>query len=779
MDGDLGNHRIVPRPVKKEDSTSNNVNNAIKQERAKPEYMRYAQQKNAKQIFMLKVVACFIVLGLIAVIVLIVITTGVFTKKAPVEPVKPTQINCPAIPACPACPSFPAIPSCPSIPACPACSSNKATSDEIESQKVAANAAAVLAAAQKLASQSSANKYTQDSANKLVGEAAATLTAANNAVAAAKVVATIAASATSAKSNSYFMYGPWISDNRKLPIERIVTINGEIVYMAQDASDVKMVTEKGLAAAYTGSINDFTNDKWTNTEKNADGNYKLNICPIACSTGCDAGGTCDSVKSTPKIVAAITNVINNVKAAVAEEKAILKNGTPEAKAVLAAKNVAADARVTAEELALEVRLANKSNDPQQIANATAAKAAADKAAADAKAAYDVLVMSVGDSTMKVQIDDKIPIPAPSAPSTAATAKPVVVDAAIIASVSPYEILSVAGIDVSMQAPSGIATISKSLLNNGTVIIIMGDNGLAKAALATSAEAKAAVAATAAAKAATATTTANAAIAVAAANAANATTAAEKASAAVAKTAAKVISDKAASDAAAKAVADKAAADKVASDKAAAKIIADAKAADEKLFNKAGSTSNFIYGPWISADRKIPVGRIVVINGEVVYMAQDGNDVKMISENGSTAAYVGSIDDFVNSNWINISKSREGNYKLNKCPMQCTNGCDDSGNCYPSYYMYGPWIRNFTKYLPVQFIAVVGNEKIFMTQDGDSVKMISLMTGYCASYTGYIKDFTDDKWSNADKNKDKVYRIRTCGGDCSYGCHDEMSACILW
>jgi hypothetical protein len=72
------------------------------------------------------------------------------------------------------------------------------------------------------------------------------------------------------------LYGPWIRDNKEsIPVVAAKYLNdGEtIVYLASDGNTIKMVTNKGVARYYTGSVNDFDSFNW-NSYSYAGDNYK-------------------------------------------------------------------------------------------------------------------------------------------------------------------------------------------------------------------------------------------------------------------------------------------------------------------------------------------------------------------------------------------------------------------------------------------------------------------------------------------------------------------------
>ena len=78
------------------------------------------------------------------------------------------------------------------------------------------------------------------------------------------------------------MSGPWIGT--AMPVQAIKTINGgQKVYLIEHGIYTKMVLENGTARYYTGTINEFSPDKW-DTYNNAGNNYILNL-PATFSQG--------------------------------------------------------------------------------------------------------------------------------------------------------------------------------------------------------------------------------------------------------------------------------------------------------------------------------------------------------------------------------------------------------------------------------------------------------------------------------------------------------------
>ena len=74
------------------------------------------------------------------------------------------------------------------------------------------------------------------------------------------------------KTVSKIMYGPWVKDTLVTTTRKLTT--GETVYLVEDDSYTKMVTESGVAKYYVGKISAFNPNNW-NTYSNAGSNYKI------------------------------------------------------------------------------------------------------------------------------------------------------------------------------------------------------------------------------------------------------------------------------------------------------------------------------------------------------------------------------------------------------------------------------------------------------------------------------------------------------------------------
>jgi hypothetical protein len=75
------------------------------------------------------------------------------------------------------------------------------------------------------------------------------------------------------KTVSKIMYGPWIGKDVPVATTRKLT-TGETVYLIDDTTYTKMVTESGVAKYYVGKISAFNPNNW-NTYSNAGSNYKI------------------------------------------------------------------------------------------------------------------------------------------------------------------------------------------------------------------------------------------------------------------------------------------------------------------------------------------------------------------------------------------------------------------------------------------------------------------------------------------------------------------------
>jgi len=72
------------------------------------------------------------------------------------------------------------------------------------------------------------------------------------------------------------MYGDWVHNGTPVPVrtERILVDRKTRVYLIEDDSKTKMVTEKGEARWYPGHIEEFDNQKWE-TYQDAAGHYHV------------------------------------------------------------------------------------------------------------------------------------------------------------------------------------------------------------------------------------------------------------------------------------------------------------------------------------------------------------------------------------------------------------------------------------------------------------------------------------------------------------------------
>ena len=89
-----------------------------------------------------------------------------------------------------------------------------------------------------------------------------------------------------------FMFGNAINyNNTYAPVTRTATVGTNTVYMIQDGDATKMVNDKGVDKYYIGPMSNFSAANW-NTYTNANGGYKLRLCPNVCTNGCDVNGNC-------------------------------------------------------------------------------------------------------------------------------------------------------------------------------------------------------------------------------------------------------------------------------------------------------------------------------------------------------------------------------------------------------------------------------------------------------------------------------------------------------
>jgi hypothetical protein len=104
---------------------------------------------------------------------------------------------------------------------------------------------------------------------------------------------------------------------------------------------------------------------------------------------------------------------------------------------------------------------------------------------------------------------------------------------------------------------------------------------------------------------------------------------------------------------------------------------------------------FLHGPWIDYNTSFrKVGEIKKIGTENVYLIQDGDTTKMVTDSGVGKYYGGKIQDFDSSKWDTYNKTPEKSYILRLCPSNCTNGCSGDNNkvCSSSPYLPARYIR---------------------------------------------------------------------------------------
>jgi len=84
-----------------------------------------------------------------------------------------------------------------------------------------------------------------------------------------------------------------------------------------------------------------------------------------------------------------------------------------------------------------------------------------------------------------------------------------------------------------------------------------------------------------------------------------------------------------------------------------------------------------------------------------------------------------------------------------------------------YFMFGPWIASNNEFKQVSRIENVGNNTIYMIQDGIHTKMVD-NNGVAKYYDGNMSEFNGNKW-NTYNDAQKNYILRQCPSTCSNGC----------
>lgn len=132
---------------------------------------------------------------------------------------------------------------------------------------------------------------------------------------------------------------------------------------------------------------------------------------------------------------------------------------------------------------------------------------------------------------------------------------------------------------------------------------------------------------------------------------------------------------------------------------------------------------------------IPVVAIRKMNGEHVFLAQDGNFVRMVTDGGISRYYEGTVDNFDPKQWgyyISAQKS----YHVN-VPPSLTSPI-------PEYYlMYGTGI---SREMLVEKIFQFNNCTLYFVQDGAVTKIVSSV-GDAKMYNGLISGFSVSEWNN--------------------------------
>jgi hypothetical protein len=84
-----------------------------------------------------------------------------------------------------------------------------------------------------------------------------------------------------------------------------------------------------------------------------------------------------------------------------------------------------------------------------------------------------------------------------------------------------------------------------------------------------------------------------------------------------------------------------------------------------------------------------------------------------------------------------------------------------------YFMFGPWIASNKEFKPVSRTEKVGNNTIYMFQDGIHTKMVD-NNATAKYYEGNISAFDGNKW-NTYNDAQGNYMLRQCPSTCSNGC----------
>jgi hypothetical protein len=83
----------------------------------------------------------------------------------------------------------------------------------------------------------------------------------------------------------YFLWGSYFGKDI-VPVERIVQVNGENVYMAFHDKYTKMVSQSGIGKYYEGPVSTFDATKWNTYLTVPSKAYNFRVCSSQCIKGC-------------------------------------------------------------------------------------------------------------------------------------------------------------------------------------------------------------------------------------------------------------------------------------------------------------------------------------------------------------------------------------------------------------------------------------------------------------------------------------------------------------
>jgi hypothetical protein len=132
---------------------------------------------------------------------------------------------------------------------------------------------------------------------------------------------------------------------------------------------------------------------------------------------------------------------------------------------------------------------------------------------------------------------------------------------------------------------------------------------------------------------------------------------------------------------------------------------------------------------------IPVLAVRAMDGEHVFLAQDGDFTRMVTDSGRSRFYKGSIDSFDAQQWGSYIPA-QGRYQV-KVPTSLTHDI-------PRYYlMYGSGME---KEMVVNKVLKFDNCTLYLVQDGTEVKVVS-SSGDARTYSGSIDQFSAGAWNS--------------------------------